>query len=449
VRITIDSDFLFDGFEVRENASVVLEGERIISLGKREKSRADSANSITCKFLMPGLTDMHVHISGYEESMPAGTPFRPMKRFLKLLLRNGVTTVRDVGNNLETIMYLRKWIEKYPGPMIFSSGPMLDAPPITWAHSRITRNPREVELEVDRLYVEAVDLIKVYKNVTEEILEEIINQAARKGLRVAAHLEAADALNASNMGVNTLEHIINLVDESYIERKNFPLPQERAKKQIAVWSLLDLASDKANSLINVLAENNTYVCPTLLALQRLYHPEDMLDERHLEYMIPIMPYHRYLKRMRNPVARFFLPKYVKEYMPLMTVSKEEKRIVADAFQKMREFTNLLQKSGVKIIAGTDTPNPSIVPGFSLHQELTSLAKTGIPPQQVLASATSTAAAALGRDDIGVIQPHAYANLLLLDGNPIENIEEIDRIEYVILKGKTFSREELTKMQDAQ
>ncbi len=449
MKSVLECNLLFDGIKLIKDASVLIEDNKIVSTGKRGEFKEASPSIIQVEFLMPGLIDMHVHIAGYEEEAPSGVPFRPVKKFLRLLIYNGITTVRDVGNNLETIMYLKRWIEKYPGPMIYSSGPLLDKPPLIWAHSRIVTNPQEAKIEINRLYIEGVDLIKVYKNITDDVLKIIINEAHSKGLKVAGDL-SINASDSSKMGIDTLEHIVNLIDESYLNNEQkILLPKDKMRREIMIWKIVNLKSDKIKQLIEDLVKNDVYICPTLLVLKRSYFVNEMFEEPNLNYMIPIMPYHKYFKYMQSFIGKLFGLKYMKKYGHINILNKEETKIAKEAFQKMKEFIKILSENQVKIIAGSDSPNPSIVPGFSLHEELKLLIEAGLSPLQALESTTSVAAQALGKNDIGVIKPDAYANLLLINGNPIKNIEEINQIKAVILKGKLFKKEDLAEKVDIQ
>jgi len=193
-----------------------------------------------------------------------------------------------------------------------------------------------------------------------------------------------------------------------------------------------------------LVKHNTYVCPTLLVLKRNYYIEEMFKEPHLDYLIPIMPYHRYFKYMQNPFGRYIGLRQMKKYYPVISFTGEEKKQRDEGFQKILEFTKLLSENGVKIIIGTDAINPSIVPGFSVHQELKLFVETGISPLDALRYATSIPTELLNKTNMGVIKPNAYANLLLIDGNPIEDIEELSKIKSIILKGKLFNRKELAE-----
>jgi len=444
--IAIDCDTMFDGVNIYDNTSVLIDDENIVSIGKKGEFKSKIDKVIDCKFLMPGLIDMHVHIGGYKEGVISGNPFLPMKKFLKLLLYNGVTTVRDVGNSIETILYLKRWVEKYPAPYIYSSGPILDEPPLIWPHSRMIKTPEEAVFEINRLSIEGVDLLKIYKNVTEEILKVVIEQANAKDLKVAGHLENVDIKIAAQLGIHSLEHVFTLINESYIpDEMRDSLPND-FKKNLYIWKAVDLNTDSIKRLVEVLQKYNVFICPTILVFLRMSNIEEMFTAPNLEYMEKIMPYHKYFKYMKNPIAQLFSKKYIKKYFHTSFLKKQELPIFNEAIEKIFEFIKILVNNGVNIIAGSDTPNPSIVPGFSLHEELELFEKAGLSIIDILKSVTSKAAEALGENTIGLIKKGYKANLLLLKSNPLINkIKALNDIDKIILKGKVLTYKDRQKL----
>ncbi|GEM_PF-1498115 len=434
--LLINSEQLFDGFKVMHDASVLVKGGKIVEVGRRD-FRADK--TLETSFLMPGLIDMHVHVAGYTEDFR--DPFKAVKNFLNLLLYNGVTAVRDVGNYLETKFFVEKWREKNPAPLFFSSGPMLDEPPLKWFHSRAVSSIDEAKTQVRRLHFEGMDLIKVYDGVKPKTLKAIVDEAHSKGLRVAGHLGATSAIEAAKIGIDTIEHAGKLLDKSYVgDAEKGDGSGKEIAEMFKIWCKADLSSERVKELIQILVERGTYVCPTLLVLRRSVYVEEGLKDPNIDYMEKVMPYQKYFKYMRNPLSRLLFSKRFKKFMPFM-LTKEDRELARKGFEKISEFVGMLAKAGVKIIAGTDSPNPFIVPGFSLHQELELLVQAGLKPLQALKSATSTAAEALGKN-LGVIEQGALANLLLIDGNPIKHVRDLEKIEDIILEGKVLERDEL-------
>lgn len=181
----IHCDVLFDGEKLVEHAKVRVDGAVVseVVAGSEPLDPGESAADVLrTKFLMPGLIDAHVHVTGYVEGLPAGVPFQPMKHFARLCIYNGVTAVRDTGNSLETLFYLREWTEEFRGPRVFGSGPLLDSPPLTWPFSRIVRDEAAAQREVARLAFEGVDLIKAYRHIGPGLLATIVTAASEHGL---------------------------------------------------------------------------------------------------------------------------------------------------------------------------------------------------------------------------------------------------------------------------
>jgi imidazolonepropionase-like amidohydrolase len=439
--LEIECDELFDGHRLVKGACIRVEDGRISRVESREAEPAtlsrDRPTALRVAFAMPGLVDSHVHISGYREGMPAGAPFEPVKTFVRSCLYNGLTTLRDTGNNLETILYLRKWTEKNKGPRIFGSGPLLDTPPLTWPFSRVVQTKEDARHHVECLRLETMDLIKSYVHITPEILGAIVESATEAGLPVAADCSATTPRQAARLGVRSLEHVANLLDEEMLGSALAPGLSlvERAR----AWSRVELESRGVASLIELLLERQTVVCPTLLVSRRWCLVEEMVNDPYLDYAAAVMPYHKYFKRLRGPVGMAFGGRYMRQYMPIPNLSRSELVEVQGGLQRMGEMTRLLSQSGVRVVAGTDSPNPSLAPGFSLHQELSQMVHCGINPEAVLASATSSAASLLGQADAGVVAPGANADLLLLDASPLDDMANLARISNVVCRGQLVDR----------
>lgn len=393
---------------------------------------------LTTKFLMPGLIDAHLHITGYVEGLPAGVAFQPMKHFVRLCIYNGITAVRDTGNALETLFYMREWCETFTGPRIFGSGPLLDVPPLTWPFSRIVRDADDAQREVYRLAIEGVDLIKAYRHIDPDLLSVIVAAAAKHDLPVAVDSRLTSTLRATAAGVRSIEHIAN------VRPDHEPTADQSATDGVVgmarEWSDVDVDSAAASDLADTLAANGTFVVPTLNVLRRWCLIEEMINDPHLDYMVPVMPYHKHLKNLRGPVGKVIGRRYMDKYLPIPWLKGTDRSRVEEGLERMGAMLRLLRERGVKLAAGTDAPNPSIVPGFGLHQELAEMVRHGLPELTVLAAATAGAADVIGRAELGRIAPGSCADLLLIDGNPSQTITDLSRIQAIFKSGVLVDRD---------
>jgi imidazolonepropionase-like amidohydrolase len=110
-----------------------------------------------------------------------------------------------------------------------------------------------------------------------------------------------------------------------------------------------------------------------------------------------------------------------------------------------ELTHALNEAGVPMMAGTDSPDPYVFPGFSLHDELVLLVQSGLTPAQALRAATYNAALFMGKSEYGTADKGMVADLVLLDADPLLDIHNTQRISAVVLGGKLFLRKDLDQM----
>jgi imidazolonepropionase-like amidohydrolase len=432
----LDTGQLFDGHVLRGPARIEIDGDRIANVIELDAPAGDG--DIACAFAMPGLIDSHVHIAGYTEGAPNGHPFEPMKAFLRLCGLAGVTTVRDLGNTLETLAYVREWAERFDGPRVHGAGPLLDAPPLTWAFSRLARTPAEARREVERLAIEGVDWIKAYRGVRPDVLETIVDTARTHDLPVAIDCGATSAPQAARAGVRSIEHAANLRPREDGEEIANPLDEARA------WRRTDPEGKAYAELLDALREHAAYVCPTLLVSRRRCLIDEVVNAPFVDYAVAVMPYHRHFKRMRTTMGMRMGRPYVRQYMGIPELAREERQAVDEGLDRMAALVGRLHADGIPLAAGTDAPNPSLAPGFSLHEELAALVAAGLPTTAALESATGTAGALLGDPDLGVVRPGAHADLLCLDGDPVSDIGALGEIQEVVLRGRELDREEIRR-----
>lgn len=421
--------------------TVLVEKEKIVAVGPSASVSIPFDAKIvdgSGKFLIPGLADMHIHLTG------AGEPDGSRKFILPLLVANGITTVRDMGGYLESLVPLRKEIEegKRIGPHIVFAGPYLDGEPPAFEPAMIVTNRDDAEAAVSWLKQRSVDFIKVQSNLSREAYFAIADTAKSQSMQFVGHVpDRVTAFEAADAGQKSIEHLTCelracSVNEADLMRKQFQQPAAQSKGRELAWEqelLNSYSEEKAAALMEKFRARQTWQTPTLILLRNDAFPSADLD------------------LTSDPRAKFVPPKLLETWRgayerQTKNISAEEFSLRAGLLEKSLELVSLMRKSGVKILAGTDSAAPYVFPGSSLHEELALLVKAGMTPMEALQDATRNPAEFLGRPDSqGTIAVGKNAELLLLDANPLDDIQNTQKIRAVILRGKLLDRRQLDTM----
>ena len=392
------------------------------------------------KFLIPGLVDSHVHLTG------AGEPNGSREFFLPLLLANGITTVRDMGGYLESLVPLRRDIQdgKRLGPEIFFAGPYLDGSPPSFQPSLVVSNGVEAAEDVHTLVQQGVDFIKVQSILSRDAYFAIAQAARREHITFVGHVpDRVTAVEASDAGQKSIEHLTGVLracssDEPRLMREQFQAgpknpTAETSHAREMEWEreLLEMYSEKrAAALIAEFVRIGTWQVPTLILLRNDAYPGKETDSP------------------TDPLLRF-VPRTITEKWKQVRVT-QDKLFTAGDF-KLREkllsqsmhVLSEMQSSSVPILAGTDSAAPYVIPGFALHEELALLVTAGLSPMQALQAATRNPADFLGRlKNQGTIELGKTADLLLLDASPLDDVRNTQKIRAVILRGQLLDRQVL-------
>ena len=379
----------------------------------------------TGKYLIPGLWDMHVHMS-------FGDWFPHSKEItLPLFIANGITGVRDMGGELEVLQQWRKEITAGTllGPRIVMSGPMLDGPQPRFPSSIAIKTPDDGRRAVDDVRKRGADFIKLLSLIPREAVFAIADESGRQGITFVGHVpDSVRASEMSNAGQKSFEHLIGIFEGSS------PLEDEFLKGGKSAGKLLSTYDPKrAEALFALLAKNQTWQCPTLV-WERGGNLIELSDFAH------------------DPLARY-VPAYWKD-VTWKRFEADVKRDNVDDLATRRRFVDkelevvsAMHKGGVPFLAGTDTPpGVYVFPGFSLHQELQRFVAAGFTPLEALQTATLNPAKFMGMSDrLGTIEKGKLADMVLLDANPLEDIRNSQKIAGVVANGRYLSRAELDKM----
>ena len=431
------------GSAPQSDTTVLIADHRIAAIGPSRATSIPRNASIldaTGKFLIPGLADMHVHLTGSGE--PAGS----REFILPLLLANGVTTVRDMGGYLESLIPLRHDIEQGQrlGPQIFFAGPYLDGSPPSFQPSLVVTNSVQAAEDVHQLVGRGVDFIKVQSILSREAYFAIAAACREEHITFAGHVpDRVTAAEASDAGQKSIEHLTGVLracskDEPRLMREQLrsgggnETPAQSHARGLA-WErelLQTYSGQKAAELIGKFLGNRTWQAPTLILLRNVAYPTPENDPSG------------------DPSAKYVPHKLLERWLTARHeqnegVTSEEFALRAALLQRSIQLVGTMQSSGVKIIAGTDTGAPFVFPGSALHDELALLVQAGFTPMQALQAATKNPADFLGKIKTqGTVEQGKFADLLLLDANPLDDIRNTEKIRAVILRGKLLNRNAL-------
>jgi imidazolonepropionase-like amidohydrolase len=421
------------GGPAQPDMTVVIDGDRITRVDKKRHGKIPKmAKEIdaTGKYLIPGLWDMHVH-TFFGNWIPGGREVT-----LPLFIANGITGVRDMGSELDLILAARKEIAEgsLVGPRMVVAGPMLDGPKTQFPASIAIATPEDGRRAVDMLKSRGVDFIKIQSYMPRDAYFAITDECKKQEITFVGHVpDSIRGSEASNAGQKSFEHLIGIFEgSSTIEDELLKGPKGPGR----FLETYDAAREEA--LIQLLAKNQTWQCPTLYweRGQWLIDAPEVRDEVS-----------------HDPDAKY-APKFWREKSwPRFTASiikdlDTDPLAVREKFvQHELDIVKKLEKAGVPFLAGTDTAaGVDVLPGFSLHRELERFVAAGFTPMEALQTATINPAKFLNKlGSFGTVEKGKVADLVLLNANPLDDIRNTEKIEAVIVSGRYFSRARLDGM----
>ena len=423
------------GADAKPDMTVVIVEGRIDALGRSGKIRLPKNAQVvdaSGKFLIPGLWDMHVHQWNKEAFFP-------------LFIANGVTGVRDMFAQLPKIKQWRAEVAAGTtiGPQIVAAGIIVDGPyPPCAPCSIAVENAAEGRKAVLTVKEMGSDFIKVYSMLPRDAYFAIADEAKRQDMVFAGHVsEFVSAGEASDAGQRSIEHLTGVLvacsaKEEELRKENearlradglhgdtMILEQSRA--------LDSFDAKQAAALFARFKRNGTWMCPTLTVLRAVAFigDADFRNDPRLKY-----------------IQSFLRKQFWEDGYGFSSRTAEDNARARKVFQKQLEVVGMMKRAGVDFIAGSDTSNPYVFPGFSLHDELALLVQAGFTPMEALEAATRDPARYLGRlDSVGTIEKGKIADLVLLDANPLAEIGNTRKINAVVVGGTLITRPELDKM----
>ena len=388
-------------------SDVLIANGRIVSIsgGGQENARADRVIDAGGRVLLPGLFDMHGHISEWQGG---------------LHLAAGVTTVRDMGNDNKTLQQLMT--DERDGrrlsPSIVAAGFLEGESPMSARNGFVISDLAGAKKAVDWYAKNGYPQIKIYNSFPKDILRDTVSYAHSKDMRVSGHipvfLRAQDALDA---GYDEIQHINQVLLNFLVEDTTDTRTLERFYLPAKRIADMNFDAKPVQDLIARLSRDQIAIDPTLTAFDFIRHRAGQMSPAYAavaEHMPPDV-----LRGFR--VAEFDIPDDA-------THARYNK-----SYDKMVEFVGRMYKAGVPILAGTDG-----FAGFTLQRELELYVKAGMTPAQALQIATWTGAKyARVLEDRGSIAVGKRADLVLVDGDPTTDIADIRKIALVIKNGTAY------------
>jgi hypothetical protein len=324
------------------------------------------------------------------------------------------------------------------GPRLILAGPFL-AGGKSDRQTIAVNTPEDARQAVDAVKKQGLDFVKILSNVPRDSYFAIADESAKQNVPFVGHVPySVSVREAVTAGQKSIEHLTGVLlacssreDELRTQEltalaKRDYLAYEKLGPQII--STYDQA--RAGALFLQLAQSPTWQVPTLVwteANSRIDDPDLESDPR--------------LKYVPASVRAQWDPAKLRA-----NTSPEELAALKTEAARDLELVKAMHSAGVRFMAGSDGPDPYVFPGFSLHDELDWLVRSGSTPLQALQSATLNPALFLGRiDKYGLVEPEHVADLVLLDANPLDDIRNAGKIFGVVANGKYYSRKDLDIM----
>jgi len=424
------------GAPAQPDRTVVVQDGRIAAIGQTGRLKIPRSARLvdgSGKFLIPGLWDMHAHLIDEDDGA---------SRLFTLFVANGVTGIRHMSGTMFGCTDLLQWRrESWEGtaviPRIFAASNLVDGPDPQHEGSIVVRDVAQGRQAVVRIQQEGWDMLKIYEDLPREVYLAILDEARNRDLPVAGHVSwAVSAGEAASAGLRSIEHLHPFMvacSAAEAECRQELLRAVQSNDDVSVIRAQERALDnysetKATEIFQCLVHNGTWECPTLTLFRPPAMPEESL--------------------VKDPRLRF-LPQGLKTGWA--AASRQLRSMLPEAdggrgFRRLLAMVGSMHQAGVRMVAGTDTPNPYCLPGFGLHDELQLLVEAGLTPMEALRTATGNVAQFDRRlSALGTIEPGKLADLVLLDANPLEDIRNTQRIRAVVLGGRLLERAELDRM----
>ena len=366
------------------DAVVLVRGSSIVTVGSRASVAVPSDAAIVDgagQTLLPGFIDAHFHLDG-DDGLPA------------LYLSHGVTSVRDPGAWIEAYADVRR--SKEDVPRLFLAGPHLDGTSPAYPNDAlVVRDAEETRRAVDALIDQGASVIKAYYRLPPSLLRVVVTAAHARGVPVTTHLELVDGSDAIRAGVDGVEHVTSfgtaLLPPRDAERyRQSVMADNNARRdgRYTVWDAIDLTSPRVQRLLQLIARRGTFVSPTLAVFEK------------------------------------------------QAADSGATTAQVHAFTQMLAFTGMIRRAGGRVVVGSHSAVPHAERGWAYQRELELLVASGLTPLQAIVAATGENAAFFRVGNrLGTITAGKLADLVMVRGDPLQDISRMRQVERVMLNGR--------------
>lgn len=396
--------------QIQYGMDVRIREDRIMEIAPHGEMNIPSGAGVidgTDHYLMPGLAEMHGHVPPPESTQ---FPERYIDDVLFLYLAGGVTTVRGMLG-YENQLYLKESVNQSEilGPNLYLAGPSFSGGSINSPEEAVERVHRQVD--------EGWDLLKVHPGLSLDQYTAMAEAANEAGIAFAGHVpEDVGLENAIRLGQQTIDHLDGYI--AYMDAEQQPVTDEQLQEAV-----------------DLTVENDVWVVPTQALWETLIGAADAGQLRSYDEL-KYMP--------ENIVQNWY--NFLEEGITNTPFYSAEN--AAQHAENRQKLLKALQDGGAKILLGTDAPQLFSVPGLSIPHELAIMEDAGMTPYEILVSGTYNVGKYFeDKDQFGTLTENSRADLLMISGNPLEDLSVIKDHLGVMVRGIWLPREQIDEKLD--
>lgn len=402
---------------VLSNQTVVVKNGVITNLGSKV-SYDKNALVIDAKgkYLMPGLAEMHAHV-------PPTDDIKAIKDVLLLFAANGVTSIRSMlGHPLHLEVRSQIKSGEILGPRLYTSGPSFSGQSV--------KTPEDGIEKVRSQKKAGYDFMKMHPGITKNNFEAIVKTAKEENMPFAGHVSfGVGVWRSAEAGYATIDHLDGII-EAMMPRLDTLTESEAGLFGLYVGHNADVS--RLDKILKTIKDNNVWIVPTQTLAEHWQSPnrttEGLLSWPEMKYM-----------------DKSTLDGWARAKNSTMKNAQYKPESVLKFIDVRRRIIRECQRQGVGLLLGSDAPQVFSVPGFSLKHELDYLVQSGLTPYQALQTGTVNIGKFFKNDNLGVIKKGALADLVLLNENPLKDVNAVGSIQGVMLDGRWLAKSDIDDM----